>query len=61
MDYDVLVVGCSLAGIAYCDVLEQNGLSFKVFDDNSQQSSKVAAGLYNPVILKRFSNLCSEK
>ena len=61
MDYDVLVVGCSLAGIAYCDVLEQNDLSFKVFDDNSQQSSKVAAGLYNPVILKRFSKVWEVK
>jgi glycine/D-amino acid oxidase-like deaminating enzyme len=61
MDYDVLVVGCSLAGIAYCDILEQNDLSFKVFDDNSQQSSKVAAGLYNPVILKRFSKVWEVK
>lgn len=57
MNYDVLVVGCSLAGIAFCDLLDKNGLTYKVFDDDSQHSSKVAAGLYNPIILKRFSKV----
>nr|WP_298997378.1 FAD-binding oxidoreductase [uncultured Allomuricauda sp.] len=52
---DYLVVGCGLAGISFCEVLEKNKKSFHVVSDNSQQSSLVAGGLYNPVILKRFT------
>ena len=52
---DYIVVGCGLAGIAFCEMLRKNAKSFMVFDDASQQSSKVAGGLYNPVVLKRFT------
>lgn len=52
---DYLVVGLGLAGISFCEVLEQNNKSFKVISDDSQTSSVVAGGLYNPVILKRFT------
>ena len=52
---DYLIVGLGLAGISFCETLEQNGKTFKVISDDSQTSSVVAAGLYNPIILKRFS------
>lgn len=52
---DYIVVGSGLGGIALCEQLVDNNCSFVVFDDNSQQSSNVAAGMYNPVILKRFT------
>ena len=52
---DYIVVGLGLAGISFCEVLEQEGKSFKVVSDASQQASQVAGGLYNPVILKRFT------
>ena len=52
---DYLIVGLGLAGVAFCETLEANGKRFKVISDQSQTSSVVAAGLYNPVILKRFS------
>lgn len=52
---DYIVVGCGLASISFCELLKANNKSFIVFDDESQQSSKVAAGLYNPVVLKRFT------
>ena len=32
-----------------------------VFDNKSQQSSRVAAGLYNPVVLKRFTKVWKAK
>ncbi len=54
---DFLIVGCGLAGVAFAETALQNNKSVIVFDDNSQTSSTVAAGLYNPVILKRFSGL----
>lgn len=52
---DYLVVGLGLAGISFCEKLERENRSFMVFDDASQQASLVASGIYNPVILKRFS------
>lgn len=59
MDY--IVVGLGLAGVLFCDVLEQNNKSFIVIDDASQQSSIVAGGLYNPVVLKRFTEVWKAK
>ena len=52
---DYIIVGLGLAGLAFSRELEKNGKSFIVFEDNSQNSSKVAGGMYNPVILKRFT------
>jgi len=52
---DYLIVGLGLAGISFCETLEQQGRSFRVINDDSQQASIVAGGLYNPVILKRFT------
>ena len=52
---DYLVVGLGLAGLSYCEQLEKHGKSFRVISDTSQQASLVAGGLYNPVILKRFT------
>lgn len=52
---DYLVVGMGLAGISFCGMLEKNRKSFMAISDSSQISSVVAGGLYNPVILKRFT------
>ncbi len=57
MKVDYIIVGCGLAGIAFCEQLRKKHKSFVVFDDNSQVSSSVAGGLYNPVILKRFTSV----
>lgn len=52
---DYFIVGLGLAGISFCEQLKEHDKSFKVVDDNSQRASVVAGGLYNPVILKRFT------
>ncbi len=57
MEADYLIVGAGLAGIAFAEKCLQNNKSILVFDNKSQTSSTIAAGLYNPVILKRFSGL----
>ncbi len=54
---DYIIVGSGLAGIAFAETALKNGKSIYVFDNNSQNSSRIAGGLYNPVILKRFSGL----
>lgn len=55
MQVDYFIVGLGLAGISFCEQLRANNKSFMVFDNESQKSSIVAAGLYNPVVLKRFT------
>jgi glycine oxidase len=54
---DYLIVGSGLAGISFSEIALQHNKSILVLDNNSQNSSKIAGGLYNPVILKRFSEV----
>lgn len=54
---DYLIVGSGLAGISFAETLYKENKSFDVMDDLGFSSSRVAAGLYNPVILKRFSQV----
>mgnify|MGYP005989365565 CR=1 FL=1 len=55
MKVNYIIVGLGLAGIAFVEQLLQHGQSFIVYENNSQKSSRVAGGTYNPVILKRFT------
>ncbi|MBL7886254.1 MAG: FAD-dependent oxidoreductase [Flavobacterium sp.] len=57
MLYDYLIVGAGLAGIAFAETAIQNEKNVIVVSDDSQNSSVVAGGLYNPVILKRFTEV----
>jgi glycine oxidase len=63
MQVNYIVIGIGLAGISFCEQLKANNKTFVVFDNNSQQSSTVAGGLYNPVVLKRFTPVwrCKEQ
>jgi len=54
---DYLIIGSGLAGISFSEMALLNHKSILVMDNNSQNSSKIAGGLYNPVILKRFSEV----
>ena len=58
---DYIIVGSGLAGIAFVETLLQNNKTFVVFDNHSQNSTTIAGGLYNPVILKRFSEVWNAK
>lgn len=54
---DYLIVGSGLAGISFAEQALLNQKTIFVIDSNLQNSSKIAGGLYNPVILKRFSKI----
>lgn len=58
---DYLIVGSGIAGCCFAEWCSQNDKTFLVFDDDSQPSSKIAGGLYNPVVLKRFSEVWKAK
>lgn len=55
MKVDYIIVGLGLAGIAFCETLRANNKSFVVIDSGNNTSSAIAGGLFNPVILKRFT------
>jgi len=52
---DLIIVGGGLAGISFAETAFLEGKTFTVISDDSQNSSLVAGGLYNPVILKRLN------
>lgn len=58
---DYLIVGAGLGGLSFAERALENNNSICVLDNNSQNSSRVAGGLYNPVILKRFSEVWNAK
>ncbi|WP_299059886.1 FAD-binding oxidoreductase [uncultured Polaribacter sp.] len=61
MKVDYIIVGLGLAGLAFAEELIAANKTFLVFEDASQTSSLVAGGVYNPVILKRFTPVWNAK
>ena len=61
MKVDYIIVGLGLAGLAFVEELIEANKTFLVFEDDSQTSSLVAGGVYNPVILKRFTPVWNAK
>ena len=58
---DYLIVGAGIAGISFAETCLNNGKSILVFENDSQNSSDIAAGIYNPVILKRFTGFINSQ
>ena len=52
---DYLIIGLGLAGVAFCESLVAHGKSFTVLDEGQASASRVAGGIYNPVVLKRLN------
>lgn len=52
---DYLIIGLGLAGISFAEKALESKNSIFVIDSSLNNSSRIAGGLYNPVILKRFS------
>jgi len=61
MKLDYIIVGLGLAGLAFTEELIAANKTFVVFENNFQTSSLVAGGVYNPVILKRFTPVWNAK
>ena len=52
---DYIIVGQGVAGSCFALKLIEQGKSFVIIDKNQHTASKVAVGIYNPVVLKRFA------
>ncbi len=55
LNVDYLIIGQGVAGSCFALKLLENGRSFLVTDEHKDSASSVAVGIYNPVVLKRFS------
>lgn len=53
--YDYIIVGQGLAGSLFAYKCIQHNKTFLLIDPNTNNASKVCSGMYNPVILKRFT------
>jgi len=58
---DYLIIGNGIAGVCFAELALKSNKSILVFDNASQPSSRIAGGLYNPVVLKRFSEIWKAK
>lgn len=57
MKVEYIIVGAGLAGLCFAQYCSKMGKSFIVFDNESRSSSKVAGGMFNPLVLKRFTSI----
>lgn len=54
-EVDYIIVGLGIAGLSFCEQLEKHGKSFVVFDGQQPSATQVSGGVFNPVVLKRFT------
>tara|TARA_R100000306_G_scaffold5939_10_gene8432 strand:- start:4603 stop:5646 length:1044 start_codon:yes stop_codon:yes gene_type:complete len=54
-EVDYIIVGLGIAGISFCETLRKNKKSFVVYDPGINHSTVVSGGVFNPVVLKRFT------
>ncbi|MFA7686909.1 MAG: FAD-binding oxidoreductase [Moheibacter sp.] len=52
---EYLIVGKGIAGSCFALKLMREKKSFLIIDEDKNQASSVAVGVYNPIVLKRFS------
>lgn len=57
MKVDYIIVGAGLAGLSFAHICLKNKKSVVVIDNAQRTSSKVAGGMFNPVVLKRFTSI----
>ncbi|MXV38130.1 FAD-dependent oxidoreductase [Flavobacteriaceae bacterium Ap0902] len=54
-EVDYLIVGAGIAGVCFAKQCLNHGKTFHIFTDNEPAASHVAAGLFNPIVIKRFN------
>ena len=57
MKVDYIIVGAGLAGLSMAHVCRRMHKTFVLLNDGKRTSSKVAGGMFNPVVLKRFTSI----
>lgn len=55
MSKAILIVGAGIAGVSVAFRLAERGLNFRIIDTGVNHSSRIAAGLINPVVFRRMA------
>ncbi|MDO5509157.1 MAG: FAD-dependent oxidoreductase [Weeksellaceae bacterium] len=55
MEVDAIIVGLGLGSALVACEMHRDSKRFVIFDNAQQSASHIAAGVYNPVVLKRFN------
>lgn len=58
---DYILVGLGIAGLTFCEQLLKNNKTFVVYDTQINSSTRVSAGIINPMVLKRFTPVWKAK
>ena len=61
MKVDTLIVGFGIAGLNYAEQLRRQNKSFVVLTQDDHNASHIAAGIVNPIVLKRFNPIWKSK
>lgn len=61
MKVDYIIVGAGIAGLCMAHCCKRMNKTFIMIDDHKRTSSKVAGGMFNPVVLKRFTSIWESK
>jgi glycine oxidase len=54
-EVDYIIVGLGIAGISFCEQLEKRQKSYLIIDSGANAATKISGGVFNPVVLKRFT------
>lgn len=57
LEVDYIVVGLGIAGISFCEQLNENNSSFIAYDQSEKGATLTSAGVINPTVLKRFTRV----
>lgn len=61
MKVDYLIIGAGIAGLSFARECQLQNKSFLIIDNQKRTSSKIAGGMFNPVVLKRFTSIWESK
>lgn len=54
-EHKILLVGAGIAGVALARHLDKRNIPFEVIDSGANYSSRIAAGLINPMVFRRMA------
>lgn len=55
MNQSIIIVGAGIAGLSIAYQLDKHQIPYQIYDTGTNQSSRIAAGIINPVVFRRMA------